>query len=92
MRRAVRRGKQPLDYAVHSGDMALVRMLLERGAKGRMPLMEAVLDDRGAVARLLLESKVPTMEDLREARAIVRDLVDDPELERLIERELRRRR
>jgi hypothetical protein len=82
----------PLDYAAQSGDVALVRLLLERGAKGRLPLREAVLTFRVAVARVLLESGVPTLDDLREARAIVRDLVDDPELERLIEKELRRRR
>jgi hypothetical protein len=51
-----------------------------------------VLNGRGEVARLLLEYSVPTSEDLREARAVVRDLVDDPELYRLVEKELRRRR
>jgi hypothetical protein len=85
-------GESPLDYAASSGDVALVQLLLEHGAKGRLPLREAVLDGRGAVARLLLEHGVSTVEDLREARAVVRDLVDDSELYRLIERELRRRR
>lgn len=85
-------GEAPLDYAASSGDAALVRLLLERGATGRRPLLEAVLNSRGEVARLLLEHQVPTAEDLREARAVVRDLVDDPELYRLIEKEQRRRR
>lgn len=85
-------GEEPLDYAASSGEVELTRLLLERGAKGRMPLLEAVLNVRGEVARLLLDHKVPTVEDLREARAVVRDLVDDEELFRLIERELRRRR
>jgi hypothetical protein len=69
-----------------------VRLLLERGAKGRFPLREAVLDGRGGVARLLLESGVPTLADLRDSLAVIRDLVDDPELDRLVEKELRRRR
>lgn len=85
-------GEEPLDYAASCGDVALVRLLLERGAKGRLPLLEAVLNVRGEVARQLLEQRVPTSDDLREARAVVRDLVDDPELFRMIERELRRRR
>lgn len=85
-------GEAPLDYAAKSGDVALTRLLLERGAKGKLPLMEAVLNNRGRTARLLLESGVTKVEDLREARAIVRNLVDDSELYRLIEKELRRRR
>lgn len=82
----------PLDYAAASGEIALVKLLLERGAKGRMPLREAVLNNRGAVARLLLEHQIPTADDLRDSRAIIRDLVDDPELGKLIEKEQRRRR
>jgi hypothetical protein len=85
-------GDAPLDYAAASGDVALVRLLVERGARGRLPLLEAVLNFRGEVARLLVEQGVPTLEDLREARAVVRDLVDDPKLEQLIEKELRRRK
>ncbi|MBA4191875.1 MAG: hypothetical protein C0467_28175 [Planctomycetaceae bacterium] len=86
------KGEEPLDYAASSGDVPLVRLLLERGARGRMPLLEAVLNVRGEVARLLLEHGAPTRDDLSEARAVVRDLVDDDELYRLIEKELRRRR
>lgn len=84
-------GEAPLDYAAASGDVAMVRLLLERGAKGQWPLREAVLNFRGAAARLLLDYNV-SLQDLCEARAVVRDLVDDPELARLIEKELRRRR
>src|SRR5437588_474843 len=70
-------GEAPLDYAAGSGDVAPVRLLLERGARGNLPLREAVLNGRGDVARLLLECGAPAVEDLREARAVVRDLVDD---------------
>lgn len=82
----------PLDYAASSGHVKLVRLLLERGARGSMPLREAVLDNRGVIARLILESRVSTLDDLRDARGILRDLVDDSELERLVEKEIRRRR
>lgn len=87
-----KKGEEPLDYAASSGDVTLVQLLLERGAKGNLPLLEAVLNFRGEVARLLLEHDVPTAEDLREARAVVRDLVDDPELGKLIEKKQRQRR
>lgn len=85
-------GEEPLDYAAAAGEVAIVRLLLDRGAKGRLPLMEAVLNFRSEVARLLLERKVPSQEDLKQSKAIVRDLVDDPELGRWIEREIRNRR
>jgi hypothetical protein len=85
-------GESPLDYAAGMGAEAMVRLLLERGARGVLPLREAVLNDRGAIARLLLESATLSAEDLREARAIVRDLMDDPELARLIEKARRRQR
>jgi hypothetical protein len=85
-------GEGPLDYAAVWGDEGVVRLLLERGARGKLPLFEAVSNDRGEVARLLLQSGVPTVEDLRQAASVLRNVVNDPELEQLIQKELRRRR
>lgn len=84
-------GESPLDHAASAGEVAMVQLLIERGAKGKMPLLEAVLNFRGAAARVLLEHN-PSLDDLKQARATVRDLVDDPELFQLIEAELRRRK
>jgi hypothetical protein len=86
------KGEEPLDYAAVFGNAAMVGLLLERGAKGKQPLSEAVSNERGENARLLLQSGVPSLEDLRQAGSIVRAVVDDPELGRLIQKELRRRR
>src|SRR5262245_60807189 len=86
------KGGEPLDYAAVFGNAAMVRLLLERGAKGKQPLSEAVSNERSEVARLLLQAGVPTLEDLRQAGSIVRAVVDDPELGKLIQKELRRRR
>jgi hypothetical protein len=86
------KGEEPLDYAAVFGDVGMVRLLLERGAKGKQPLFEAVSNDRGEVARLLLQSGVSTLDDLRQAGSLLRAVVDDPELERLIRKELRQRR
>lgn len=85
-------GEEPLDYAAVWGHEEMVRLLLERGARGKQPLFEAVSHERGDVARLLLQSGVPTLEDLRQAGSVLRAVVDDPELEKLIQKELRRRR
>jgi len=85
-------GEEPLDYAAAAGEVSMVRLLLERGATGRMPLMEAVLNCRGEAARVLLEKGIPSREDLREAKAIIRDLVEDPELFRLVEKALRKQK
>jgi hypothetical protein len=85
-------GEAPLDYAAGAGEVEMVRLLLDHGARGHKPLLESVCNFRGAVARVLLESGVWSREDLLDARATVRDLVDDPELEQLLNREVRRRR
>jgi Ankyrin repeats (3 copies) len=85
-------GEAPLDYAAVWGTEDMIRLLLERGARGKLPLFEAVSHDRGEVARLLLQSGVPTVDDLHQAGSVLRSVVDDPELDRLIQKELRRRR
>jgi hypothetical protein len=86
------KGEEPLDYASVFGNAAMVQLLLERGAKGNQPLSEAASNDRGENARLLLQAGVTTLDDLRQAGSIVRTVMDDPELERLIQKELRKRR
>jgi len=85
-------GEAPLDYAAVWGNEGMVRLLLGSGARGKRPLFEAVSNDRGEVARLLLQTGVATLEDLRQAGSVLRAVVDDPELERLIQKELHRRR
>src|SRR5262245_34123033 len=52
----------PLDYAAVWGNEGMVRLLLERGARGKLPLFEAVCNERGEIARLLLQTGVLTVE------------------------------
>jgi len=80
-----------LDYAAVWGNESIVRLLLERGAQGTQPLFEAVSNQRGDIARILLESGVPTLEDLRQSASYLRALGDDDDLIRLIRNAQRRR-
>lgn len=82
----------PLNYAAVWGDESIIRLLLEHGATGSQAVAEAVSNDRGDIARLLLQESNPNLDDLRQAGALLRAVVNDPELERLIQKFIRKHR
>ena len=79
----------PIEYAASLGKTDSVKLLLEHGAKPGQAFFEAVLGHHTILAKELLPLGVDKKQ-LQEARAVCRDLVDDRELARMVDAELRK--